>query len=202
MTAADALKHPTWSMGDKITIDSATMAIKGLELIEARWLFDVAPERIEAMIHPQSIVHSLIEFVDGSQIAQMSWPDMKLPIQLALTYPERVEARHRPLSLASVGALEFGPLDETRFPAFKLARDAISAGGSYPTAYSVADERAVAAFLQGKIGFLDIARTIDRSLERHQLSDVSSLSGVLETVHTEEKRAGEIIQEMATARAR
>jgi 1-deoxy-D-xylulose-5-phosphate reductoisomerase len=202
MTVADALKHPTWSMGDKITIDSATMANKGLELIEARWLFDVEPARIEAMIHPQSIVHSLIEFVDGSQIAQMSWPDMKLPIQLALTYPDRVKSTHKPLSLASVGTLEFSPLDEKRFPAFKLARDAISAGGSYPTAFSVADVTAVAAFLRGEIGFVDIARTLELALGRHLPSDVSELSAVLATVHDEEQRAAAIIREIATARAR
>ena len=109
MSVQDALKHPTWSMGDKITIDSATMANKGLELIEARWLFDVEPDRIDAMIHPQSIVHSLVEFVDGSQIAQMSWPDMRLPIQLALTYPDRLPNQHRPLDLGSVGAVGFRP---------------------------------------------------------------------------------------------
>ncbi len=158
MTVADALRHPTWSMGDKITIDSATMANKGLELIEARWLFDVEPQRIEAMIHPQSIIHSLVEFVDGSQIAQMSWPDMRLPIQLALTYPDRLPNEHRKLDLASVGSLEFAPLEDDRFPAFRLAREAAIAGGSYPTAYSIADELAVAAFLRGEIGFTDIAQ--------------------------------------------
>lgn len=202
MTVADALRHPTWSMGDKITIDSATMANKGLELIEARWLFDVEPACIEAMIHPQSIVHSLVEFVDGSQIAQMSWPDMKLPIQLALTYPERLPTQHRPLDLASVGQLEFSPLDDDRFPAFALARQAIAAGGSYPTAYSIADELAVAAFLRGEIGFTDIARTLALALERHQPVDVSTLGNVLLAVQQEESRALEIIAEVATTRAR
>jgi 1-deoxy-D-xylulose-5-phosphate reductoisomerase len=202
MTVADALKHPTWSMGDKITIDSATMANKGLELIEARWLFDVEPNRIEAMIHPQSIVHSLVEFVDGSQIAQMSWPDMRLPIQLALTYPDRLANEHRQLDLASVGSLEFAPLEDERFPAFRLAREAIATGGSYPTAYSIADELAVAAFQRGDIGFTDIARALEISLERHKSQDVMSLDAVLDAVHGEKQRATEIIDEIARVRVR
>ena len=202
MTVADALNHPTWSMGDKITIDSATMANKGLELIEARWLFDVEPKRIQALIHPQSIVHSLVEFVDGSQIAQMSWPDMRLPIQLALTYPERLPTQHRALDLASVGMLEFGPLEDDRFPAFGLARNAIAAGDSYPTAYSIADEVAVAAFLRGEIGFTDIARALALTLERHQAVDVSTLEQVLAAVEAEEVHARELIAEIATTRAR
>ncbi len=202
MSVQDALKHPTWSMGDKITIDSATMANKGLELIEARWLFDVEPDRIDAMIHPQSIVHSLVEFVDGSQIAQMSWPDMKLPIQLALTYPDRLPNQHRPLDLGSVGQLEFAPLDNERFPAFGLARQAIAAGGSYPTAYSIADELAVAAFLRGEIRFTDIAWALALTLQRHSPVDVSSLDAVLAAVADEERRARSLIREIATVRAR
>lgn len=200
MTVTDALRHPTWSMGDKITIDSATMANKGLELIEARWLFDVAPSRIEAMIHPQSIIHSLVEFVDGCQIAQMSWPDMRLPIQLALTYPDRLPNQHRQLDLASLGELEFAPLEDERFPAFRLAREAVTAGGSYPTAYSIADELAVAAFLGGEIGFTDIARTLEVSLERHAQMDVSTLDAVLDAVTVEKRRAAEIIGSLPTFR--
>jgi 1-deoxy-D-xylulose-5-phosphate reductoisomerase len=202
MSPQDALKHPTWSMGDKITIDSATMANKGLELIEARWLFDVEPAKIDALIHPQSIVHSLVEFVDGSQIAQMSWPDMKLPIQLALTYPDRMPNRHRPLDLGAVGQLEFAKLEAERFPAFGLARQAIAAGDSYPTAYSIADELAVAAFLRGEIGFTDIARALALTLERHSPVPVSSLDEVLAAVHDEAQRAQELIREIAIARAR
>jgi 1-deoxy-D-xylulose-5-phosphate reductoisomerase len=189
-------------MGDKISVDSATMANKGLELIEASWLFDVDPDRIEAVIHPQSIIHSLVEFVDGSQIAQMSWPDMKLPIQLALTYPERWPNTHRQLDLSSVGTLEFDPLDDKRFPAFRLARQAISSGGSYPTAYSIADQVAVAAFARGEIGFTDIARVLQRSLDRHEPLDVSRLDAVLEAVHIEEQRAQSLLAEMVTGRAR
>ncbi len=201
MSAADALKHPTWAMGNKITIDSATMANKGLELIEAHWLFDVAPNQIDAMIHPQSIVHSLVEFVDGSQIAQMSWPDMKLPIQLSLTYPDRLPNTHRSLDLASVGQLEFSPLEPERFPAFVLARQAIDAGDSYPIAYSVADELAVAAFLRGEIGFADIARALDLTLQRHVPLDVSSLDAVVASVNQEDRHARQLICEIATARA-
>lgn len=200
MSVSGALHHPTWSMGAKITIDSATMANKGLELIEARWLFDVEPARIDAMIHPQSIVHSLVEFVDGSQIAQMSWPDMRLPIQLALTYPDRLPTQHRPLSLASAGRLEFEPLDDARYPAFGLARQAIEAGGSYPTAYSITDELAVAAFLRGDIRFTDIANALAISLDRHESQDVSTLDAVLDTVATEERHARAIIAGIATTR--
>ncbi len=202
MTVADALRHPTWSMGDKITIDSASMANKGLELIEARWLFDIEPNRIEAMIHPQSIIHSLVEFVDGSQIAQLSWPDMKLPIQLALTYPDRLPNVHRQLDLATVGSLEFAPLDDARFPAFRLAREAMAAGGSYPTAYSIADELAVEAFLRGEIGFTDIAGTLETTLHRHEPQDVSTLDAVLAAVQVEQRRAAAIVAEIATARER
>lgn len=202
MTVADALRHPTWSMGDKITIDSATMANKGLELIEARWLFDVEPSHIEAFIHPQSIVHSLVEFVDGSQIAQMSWPDMRLPIQLALTYPDRLPNEHRPLDLSSLGSLEFAPLEDDRFPAFRMAREAATAGGSYPTAYSIADELAVAAFLRGEIGFTDISRALEISLDRHDACDVSTLDAVLNAVNGEHARAAAIISEIAIAHGR
>lgn len=202
MTVADALNHPTWSMGDKITIDSATMANKGLELIEARWLFDVEPNRIEAMIHPQSIIHSLVEFVDGSQIAQMSWPDMRLPIQLALTYPDRLPNQHRQLDLAAVGSLEFAPLEDERFPAFRLAREAIATGGSYPTAYSIADELAVASFLRDEIGFTDIARTLALALERHKPQPVETLDAVLDAVHAEQRQSAEIVAEIARDRAR
>ena len=201
ISVADALHHPTWSMGAKITIDSATMANKGLELIEARWLFDVEPARIDALIHPQSIVHSLVEFVDGSQIAQMSWPDMRLPIQLALTWPDRLPTQHRPLSLASAGRLDFEPLDDSRFPAFGLARQAIEAGGSYPTAYSIADELAVAAFLHGAIGFTDIARVLATTLDRHEAKGVTTLDGVLDAVGAEEREAKSIIETIATTRA-
>lgn len=202
VTVADALRHPTWSMGAKITIDSATMANKGLELIEACWLFNVEPSQVDAMIHPQSIVHSLVEFIDGSQLAQLSWPDMRLPIQLALTYPDRVAGAQKPLSLADVGKLEFASLEAERYPAFALAREAISAGDSYPTAYSVADELAVSAFLEERIAFTDIARIIDITLERHRTVDVTTLEGVSAAVAQETRVAQEIVRTLATARGR
>lgn len=199
-TVADALAHPTWSMGAKISIDSATMANKGLELIEAHWLFGVDPQHIEAVIHPQSIVHSLVEFVDGSQLAQMSWPDMRLPIQLALTYPERESTQHRPLDLTTIGRIEFEPLDDRRFPAFGLARQAIEAGGSYPMAYDIADELAVAAFLQSTIGFTDIARILGLALDRHQPVDVSDPDALLAAVSDEERYTAELVEQIATHR--
>ena len=140
--------------------------------------------------------------MSGSQIAQLSWPDMRLPIQLALTYPDRLSNEHRQLDLASVGQLEFGPLEDARFPAFRLAREAIIAGGSYPTAYSIADELAVAAFLRGEIGFTDIARTLETALDRHEAQDVSSLDAVLDAVHHENVKAAAIVLEIATSHGR
>ena len=168
VTAAQALHHPTWAMGGKITIDSATLMNKGLEVIEARWLFGVPYARIEVLIHPESIVHSLVEFVDGGQIAQLSLPDMHLPIQYALSYPERLPSSCRRLSLAEVGGLHFAPPDEVRFPALRLARQAGETGGTYPTALSAADEVAVAAFLAGRLPFTGIAELVARVLDRHR----------------------------------
>jgi 1-deoxy-D-xylulose-5-phosphate reductoisomerase len=168
VTAAQALAHPTWAMGGKVTIDSATLMNKGLEVIEARWLFGVPYERIEVLIHPESIVHSLVEFADGGQVAQLSLPDMRLPIQFALTYPERVPGPCRRLSLAEIGTLRFAPPDIARFPALSLARQAGMAGGTYPTVLSAADEVAVASFLSGRIGFTGIADLVARVLDRHR----------------------------------
>jgi 1-deoxy-D-xylulose-5-phosphate reductoisomerase len=180
VTARDALRHPTWKMGKKITIDSATMVNKGLELIEARWLFNVNSERIDVLVHAESIVHSIVEFVDGSQLAQMSWPDMRLPIQLALTYPERIAGPCQPLDLAKAGSLTFEPLDLRRFPAFGLSREAARLGGSYPTALSAADEIAVEAFVEGSIAFLDIVRVIEMTLNDHEPTQIDSIDSVLE----------------------
>ncbi|MDP9363092.1 MAG: 1-deoxy-D-xylulose-5-phosphate reductoisomerase [Chloroflexota bacterium] len=167
VTAAQALAHPTWAMGGKITVDSATLMNKGLEVIEARWLFGVPDERIEVLVHPESIVHSLVEFVDGSQVAQLSLPDMRLPIQYALTFPDRVPSPCRRLSLAEVGTLRFAPPDETRFPALALAREAGRRGSTYPTVLSAADEAAVDAFLAGRIRFVEIAAIVHDVLDRH-----------------------------------
>ncbi|MER3502258.1 MAG: 1-deoxy-D-xylulose-5-phosphate reductoisomerase [Candidatus Fervidibacterota bacterium] len=168
VTVEDALAHPTWRMGAKVTIDSATLMNKGLEIIEARWLFNVPPERIEVVIHPQSIVHSLVEFVDGSVKAQLSLPDMRLPIQYALLYPERHPCPIERLDLTKVGMLTFEPPDERRFPCLRLAREAARLGGTMPAVMNAADEVAVSAFLQRQIGFLDIPAIVEAVMACHQ----------------------------------
>lgn len=168
VTPAEALQHPTWRMGPKITVDSATLMNKGLEVIEAHWLFGVPLERIGIVIHPQSIVHSLVEFRDGSLLAQLGTPSMHTPIQYALGYPERLPHNWAPLNLLQVGSLEFAAPDFSRFPCLALARRAAQAGGTSPACLNAADETAVAAFLEGRIGFMDIPRLIDRALAAHQ----------------------------------
>lgn len=167
VTPANALAHPNWSMGRKISIDSATMMNKGLEVIEAHWLFDVPVERINVQIHPQSIVHSMVEYCDGSVIAQLGVPDMKTPIAYALSYPERIPLKIPPLDLCSIGTLNFEEPDLQRFPCLKLAYAAIAAGGVAPAVLNAANEIAVEAFLGGKIPFLTIPVIIEEVLERH-----------------------------------
>jgi 1-deoxy-D-xylulose-5-phosphate reductoisomerase len=178
VTVEQALAHPTWSMGGKITIDSATMMNKGLEIIEAHWLFGIPYERIDVVIHPESIVHSLVEFIDNSQIAQLGVPDMRLPIQYALTYPERLPGSGRALSLADIGALHFERPDETRFPAMRLAREAGRLGSTYPTVLSAADEIAVEAFVAGRLRFIDIPTVIEDVMERHQPASALSFEAI------------------------
>ena len=178
ITPKDALAHPTWSMGGKITIDSATLVNKGLEVIEAHHLFGVAYDDIAVVVHPQSIVHSLVEFRDGSTLAQLSNPDMRLPIQLALTWPEHVDLETRRLSLAELGRLDFEPPDLGRFPALGLCIEAGLRGGSLPAVLSAVDEVAVAAFLEGRLSFLAIAETIELVLSRHDGSAIASLDDV------------------------
>ncbi len=167
MTAADALKHPTWNMGSKVTIDSATLMNKGLEMIEARWLFDMPYDRIDVVVNPQSVVHSYIEYPDGSVIAQLGPADMRLPIQYALSYPERWPNPFRRVDLPTVGHLDFAMSDLERFPALRIAREAGMAGNTYPTVLSAADEVAVARFLRGEIGFLSIPSLVQRALDAH-----------------------------------
>ena len=167
VTPEQALAHPTWRMGRKVTIDSATLMNKGLEIIEARWLFGVGPERIEVVIHPQSIVHSMVRFVDGSIIAQLGLPDMRLPIQYALLYPERYDSGLPRANILEVGTLEFRPPDVEKFPALRLAHEAAGTGRTLPAVMNAADEVAVQLFLDGKIGFLDIARLVERAMEAH-----------------------------------
>jgi 1-deoxy-D-xylulose-5-phosphate reductoisomerase len=164
ITVEDALRHPTWKMGAKITIDSATLMNKGLEVIEARWLFDVAPDQVQVLVHPQSIVHSMVEYIDGSVIAQLGVADMGVPILYALTYPERRPSPASRLDLARVGQLTFFEPDAQRFPCLGLARAALVAGGAAPVVLNAANEVAVAAFLDKRIGFTRIAEVIDRAL--------------------------------------
>ena len=164
VTLQQALQHPNWSMGAKITVDSATMMNKGLELIEARWLFDVAPDRIDVVIHRESIIHSMIEFIDGSTLAQMGNPDMRVPIRYALTYPERIPSAVKPLRLAQLQKLTFFEPDHEAFPCLEYCRAAITKGGLYPVAVNAANERANELFRQGKIGFTDIARCVEKAL--------------------------------------
>ena len=168
VTPDQALRHPTWNMGPKITIDSATLFNKGLEVIEAHWLFGLPYERIQVVVHPQSIIHSMVEFQDGSIKAQLGRPDMRLPIQYALGYPERLPHRYTEVNWATVGPLSFEPADETRFPCLRLAREAGQAGQTYPAVLAAADEVAVDLFLQGHIAFLDIPALIEGALEAHR----------------------------------
>ena len=180
VTPARALAHPTWSMGDKITVDCATLMNKGMETIEARWLFDVPLERVQVVLHRESIVHSLVEFSDGSVKAQLGLPDMRLPIQCALAWPERMPEPPAPaLDLAAVGTLTFGQPVVGRFPCLRLAMEAGRLGGTAPAALAAADEVAVARFLAGEIGFLDIPAIVERVLERHEHAPDDDLDAVL-----------------------
>ncbi len=179
VTVEEALRHPTWQMGEKVTIDSATLMNKGMEVIEARWLFQVPSERIDVIIHPQSVVHSMVEFVDGSIKAQLGYPDMKLPIQYALCYPERLPTPQFPhWDWDSVSSLTFEPLDGDTFPCLRLAVDVGRRGGTYPAVLCAADEVAVALFLQRRIGFTDIARLVEKILEQHRNEENPSLEDI------------------------
>ncbi|MFT3914603.1 MAG: 1-deoxy-D-xylulose-5-phosphate reductoisomerase [Anaeromyxobacteraceae bacterium] len=180
VTPARALKHPNWSMGDKITIDSATLMNKGLEVIEARWLFGVEPSRIDIVVHPESIVHSMVEYVDGSMVAQLGVSDMRGPISYALAHPGRVALDLKPLDLAKLGRLTFETPDPARFPAYTLAYRALERGGTAPAALSGADEAAVAAFLAGRCRFTDIADVCAAVLEAHPVEPVRSVEQALE----------------------
>jgi 1-deoxy-D-xylulose-5-phosphate reductoisomerase len=180
VTVADALKHPTWAMGPKITVDSATMMNKALEIIEARWLFDLPAHQIDVVIHPQSIVHSLVEFVDGSVLAQLSPPDMRLPIQYALNYPNRKPGVARKLNLGESLQLEFEPYDPQRFPAVELGLEVARSGGTAGAVVSAANEAAVAAFLDGALGFTEIVPACRRVLEQHPFEANPSLERLLE----------------------
>jgi len=179
VTPAEALRHPTWSMGPKITVDSATMMNKALELVEARWLFGVSAEKLAVVVHPQSVVHSLVEFVDGSVVAQLSPPDMRLPIQYALSHPRRLPGPARRLDFTQAFALDFEPPDEDRFPALRLGREAAARGGTAGAVLNAANEEAVARFLAGSLRFTDVAEVCGRVLEAHPFEADPTLDEVL-----------------------
>ncbi len=179
ITPERALAHPNWIMGRKVTIDSATLMNKGFEILEVRWLFDIPLEQIEVIVHHQSIIHSLVEYEDGSVIAQLGVPDMTLPIQYALTYPDRISTKPEPLDLVSVGTLTFDKPDTERFPALSLARRAASVGGTLPAVLSGADEIAVHAFLDGRIPFSGIPELVEKAMDQHAVVRSPSLDEVL-----------------------
>ena len=180
-TACEALKHPNWDMGAKVTIDSATMMNKGFEVIEAKWLFDMDPDKINVVVHPESIIHSMVEFTDGAVIAQMGCPDMREPIGFALSFPERVSVGNRKLDFATLGQISFEAPDLKRFPCLELAYEAIRRGGNAPCALNAANEVAVAAYLKGLIGFYDIARINERCLNGLNFVAEPSLEDIFET---------------------
>jgi 1-deoxy-D-xylulose-5-phosphate reductoisomerase len=195
VTLAQALKHPNWSMGRKITIDSATLMNKGLEVIEARWLFGVVPDRIKVLVHPQSIVHSMVEYVDGAVVAQLGMPDMKGPIAYALSYPGRLPDVSPRLDLASLGTLTFEEPDLERFPCLAYAYDALRAGGSMPAVLSAANEVAVRYFLEEKIEYGDIARVIRKTMEAHQVVPLKTVEDALKADLWARQQAEKIIEE-------
>lgn len=180
ITVEDALKHPNWSMGRKITVDSATLVNKGLEVIEAKWLFEVEPERIQVIVHPQSIIHSMVEYVDGGIMAQMGTPDMKLPIQYALFYPDRRPMEGKKVDFYELGSLTFEKPDSETFRGLAMAYEALKAGGSMPTVFNAANERAVALFLDRKIRFLEIYDLIQGAMENHKVIKNPSVDEILE----------------------
>lgn len=194
VTPARALQHPNWKMGEKITIDSATMMNKGLEVIEAGWLFGIPVGAIDVLIHPQSIVHSLVEYLDGSVIAQLGVPDMRVPIAYALSFPGRLPRAEPLLDLSSVGALTFSNPDLQRFPALKLAYGAAQTGGTMPAAMNGANECAVAAFIDHKIGFVDIVSVAAKVLDRHCVKEEPGIEDILEADRWAREEAGHIIR--------
>jgi 1-deoxy-D-xylulose-5-phosphate reductoisomerase len=196
VTPEAALRHPTWRMGRKITIDSATLMNKGLEVIEAHWLFGVTASQIEVVIHPQSVVHSMVELTDGSIIAQLGVTDMRLPIQYACSYPERWQAPLPPLDLARCGRLEFETPAHDRFPCLGLAYRALRADGSLPVVLNAANEVAVDAFLDGKLGFTAIPRVIERTMDAHEPTGVGSLTVVRRVDAWARSRARQVAREL------
>ena len=196
MTPEQACKHPNWDMGRKISVDSATLMNKGLEVIEARWLFNARPDQIEVLIHPQSIVHSMVAYRDGSVLAQMGTPDMRTPIAHALAWPQRIEAGVRRLNLAQMNDLSFREPDLQRFPCLGLAFEAVRQGGSAPATLNAANEVAVEWFLEGRIGFDRIPQLVEETLERAQLRRLGDLDEVLEQDRQARRIAAEIAERL------
>ena len=199
VTVEQALKHPNWKMGDKITIDSATLMNKGLEVVEARWLFDIPASKIEVVVHRESIIHSLVEYLDRSVIAQLGLPDMRTPIAYAMNYPARVPLDLPSLNLAQIGTLTFFNPDHDRFPCLGLGYEALQVGGTMPAVLNAANEVAVQAFLDRRIGFLGIADTIRRTMDAHQPVEVSTLEDALGADTWARAKAGEIVGSLAAA---
>jgi 1-deoxy-D-xylulose-5-phosphate reductoisomerase len=191
---AQALQHPNWKMGAKITIDSATLMNKGLEVIEARWLFDLPPSQIEVLVHRESIIHSLVEYRDGSVIAQLGLPDMRTPISYAMNYPERMPLDPPPLDLAGIGKLTFHRPDHDRFPCLSLGYEALRVGGTMPAALNAANEVAVAAFLEGAIPFGRISEIIERVLEAHAPTPATAVEAVRDADQWARVRASELVR--------
>ncbi len=196
VTPTDALRHPTWDMGAKITVDSATLVNKALEIIEAHYLFGLSYDRLEAVIHPQSVIHSMVEFADGSVLAQLGFPTMELPILYALTHPERVADAGTRFDPLTAGPLTFEAVDHARYPAFALGVEAGRTGGTAPAVYNAANEVAVAGFLAGKLRFVDIPVVIEGSLETCAVREVDGLETVRESDTEARVRAGELIEEL------
>lgn len=189
----EALKNPNWSMGQKVTIDSASLVNKGLEVIEARWLFDVEPDRINVVVHPESIIHSMVEFEDGAVIAQLGHPDMREPIQFAIGFPDRLPLNNRKLDFAALGSLSFSEPDLDRFPALGLAFEAIRRGGNIPCVLNAANEAAVAAYLQDRIGFYDISGIAEKCMEGADFAANPSLDDIFASNDWALRRANELI---------
>ncbi|TSA00831.1 MAG: 1-deoxy-D-xylulose-5-phosphate reductoisomerase [Nitrospiraceae bacterium] len=199
VTVEQALKHPNWKMGDKITIDSATLMNKGLEVVEARWLFDIPASKIEVVVHRESIIHSLVEYQDRSVIAQLGLPDMRTPIAYAMNYPERVPLDLPSLNLARIGTLTFFDPDHDKFPCLGFGYEALRTGGTMPAVLNAANEVAVQAFLDRRIGFLGIAETIRRTMDAHTPVEVSTLEDALGTDTWARAKAGEIVGSLSTS---
>lgn len=193
VTVEEALAHPKWDMGRKITIDSASLMNKGLEVIEARWLFDIPHEKIDVSIHPQSIVHSMVEYIDNSIVAQMGLPDMRCPISYALSYPERLQTELPSVDFLEIGGLTFQLPDEKRFPALKLAYRAIEEGGTMPAVLNAANEIAVDAFLQKKVGFTGISSIIEKTMDFHEVKEIHTIQDALEADQWARVQANELV---------